>query len=51
MENGNEIAHKISSGHSTYTEAGTREKYDQKRLLEAAELDTPVAQQLGAQAA
>jgi hypothetical protein len=30
MERGNEIAHKISSGHSTYTAADTQEMYDRK---------------------
>jgi hypothetical protein len=30
MEKGNEIAHKISSGHSTYTEADTQAMYDRK---------------------
>ena len=30
MENGNEIAHKISSGHSTYTQADTQAMFDRK---------------------
>jgi hypothetical protein len=30
MAKGSEIAHKISSGHSTYTEADTQSMYDRK---------------------
>jgi hypothetical protein len=30
MENGNDIAHKISSGHSTYTEADTQAMFGRK---------------------